>query len=802
MKLQSLNLVDLVFTRSGKEYLTPSQLVSEIQDELLTRGGRVNLTDLPDYLNVALSHIEIALPKVLVDPSIKIIRGELITDYYLSSLLEEIDDSVSASQTGIDSLADIATRYGLPVDIIRNAIQLHSGHLHATFDPEMMTLTSESALQRQRAQACGMLRGLTSPTMISEAAETHELPVAVTVSALHRMIDTGLLKGVLRGRGPRAIYTPAVYTNAVANTLSADFATNGFLSQGTLSRLHISDVKGFVQDHLSQGILLSECVVSRIWIETLSTSVSDAVASGSWIDAISAMPPGFPEKDIPSVISRIAEAVSKTYLGGESVSADGELDGTFSGGGEKPKGSRTKRRGRKKDEVPREEQPTERQRTGLLYGGRYFVAPIVQTTVTRVVEVEADKRAHERAQVISERMKTVKLTTEVVHSGPKGVDDVRDSSVSSKKGKGKGRRRAGVRDRENMATNTSNKSGNMRENLDLLAPVSVPTLTEMLEIIMAEEAFEEFAVQDYLESGADGGDMISEVVEQTFGETGLVELFHTKSAEAVVELERERATARMNSEKQLLSELSILEVYLRSARTLDQELSRLSFQYLLDTLSTDIVCRVLALVGENCGIGGFNAVEVMRFPDKHDRLERLRVMVSRLPPVFESRALELVRTVAVKVPNETTIEDVFNIYDAVTGSFDLPQRRPIDKKAERAVSENLKAQLAERLNTAIINKPSTDMDMNVRQSLLKASSVLTYAKLHSGAVVDFAAVDVEKFTIFFENLAEAENNLAISQSLGAVRVASLGGKKLEGTQEPMKWDVVLQNLSLLREIIG
>lgn len=802
MKLQSLNLVDLVFTRSGKEYLTPSQLVSEIQDELLTRGGRINLTDLPDYLNVAFSHIEIALPKILVDPSVKIIRGELITDYYLFSLLEEIDDSVSASQTGIDSLADIATRYGLPVDIIRNAIQSHTSHLNATFDPEMMTLTSESALQRQHAQACGMLLGLTSPTMISEAAETHELPITVTISTLHRMIDTGLLKGVLRGHGPRAIYTPAVYTNAVANTLSADFAANGFLSLGTLSRLHISDVKGFVQDHLSQGILLSECVVSRIWIETLSTSVSDAVASGSWIDAISAMPPGFPEEDIPSVISRIAEAVSGNYLDGESVSADGELGGTFSGGNENTKVSRTKRRGRKKGEVPKEEQTAQRQRTGLLYRGRYFVAPIVQTTVARVVEVEADKRAHERARVISERMETVKLTTEVVHGGLNGVNEVRGSSVSSKKGKGKGRRRAGVRDRENVVTNTSNQSGNMRENLDLLAPVSVPALTEMLEIIMGDEVCEEFAEQDYLESGADGGDMISGIVEQTFGETGFVELFHRKAAEAVVELERERVTARMNSEKQLLSELSILEVYLRSTRTLDQDLSRLSFQYLLDTLSTGIVCRVLEIVGENCGISGFNTMEVMRFPGKHDRLERLREMVSRLPPVFEPRALELVRTVAMKEPNEGTVEEVLNIYDAVTGSFDLPQRRPIDKKAERAVSENLRVQLAESLDAMIVNKPSMDMDVNVRQELLKASSLLTYAKLHSGAVVDFAAVDAEKFTIFFENLAEADNNLSISQSLSAVRVASLGGKKPEDTQEPMEWGMVLQKLSLLREMIG
>lgn len=39
MKLQSLNLIDLIFTRSGKEYLTPRQLVMEIEDEIVARGG-------------------------------------------------------------------------------------------------------------------------------------------------------------------------------------------------------------------------------------------------------------------------------------------------------------------------------------------------------------------------------------------------------------------------------------------------------------------------------------------------------------------------------------------------------------------------------------------------------------------------------------------------------------------------------------------------------------------------------------------------------------------------------------------
>lgn len=801
MKLQSLRLVDLIFTRSGKEYLTPSQLVLEIQDELLTRGGRLNITDLPDYLNVALSHIETALAEILADPSIKIIRGELVTEYYLSSLVDEIDDSLSASETGTDTLADIATRYNLPADIIRNTIQSRSDQLQCTFDAETMTLISESALQRQRAQAHGMLRGLTSPTTISEAAEAHGLPVAVVVSVLHNMMESGFLIGSLRGRGPRAVYTPTVYTSALANMLSADFTANGFLLQGALTRLHISDIEGFVRSHFPQGIPLSECVVSSIWVDTLSTSATDAIASEGWIDTISALPPGFPENDIPSVISLIAQAVSKNRSERENASGDSKDGETVSESSAKTKGTKTRRRGRRKDNTLGEEQTTEPQTQSVLYGGRYFVSPTVQTSISRVVEMEADKRAHERARVMAERMETVGLSTEIARSAVNGEDDARDPSVS-KKGKGKGRRRAGAKGRESLPSNACNEAGIVGEDSSTMVPVSVPTLIEMIELIMAEEVCERFARADYLESGADGEDMILEVLEQTFGETGFVELFHKKAAEAVVELERKRANAKMNSEKQLLSDISVLEIYLRSARALDEELSILSIQYLLDGLATALVCRVLETVARNCGIGGFSTEDTMQCSEKTERLEKLREITSRLPRVFQPRALELIRTVAVKNPSDSTVEEILNIYDALTGAFDLPERRPVDKKVERVISGNLRGQVAETLDAMVATESPAEADMNARQALIKASSVLVYAKLRYGAIVDFAAADAEKFSIYIEKLAEAENNIIMGESLGAVRIASLGGRKSEDSEGPVPWDTVVQKVTSLREIVG
>lgn len=801
MKLQSLKLVDLIFTRSGKEYLTPSQLVLEIRDEVLTRGGRVNLTDLPDSLNVTLSHIEAALPDVLADPSVRVIRGELITDYYLSSLLDEVNDSLAASETGTDTLADMATRYGLPVDVVRTTIESNSSQLHSTFDPDTMTLTSDSAFQRQRAQARGLLRGLTSPTTISEAAEMHGLPTGVVTSAVHDMMESGCLAGVLKGRGPRAVYTPAVYTDAVADTLSADFSTSGFLSRDTLTRLHISDVEGFVQNHLSQGILLSKCVVSGIWVATLSTSAADAIASESWIDVISTLPPGFPEEDTPRIVGLIAEAISKNHPERENVNTEDKSGDKLLEGTVRAKAARARRKGRRKDSALEEEEVNKQQSAGVAFGERYFVSPMIQSNVTRVVDAEADKRARERACMISERMETVGLTTEVVRGGPDD-NDTREPPVSHKKGKGKGRRRAGGKDRDNAQTHDSNEAGGTHDGVDKFAAVSVPTLTEMVEIAMADEVIAKFSDNDYSESGADGEDMIAKVIEQTYGETGLSDLFHKSAADAVVELERERVVAKLNSEKRLLGELSALEVYMRSTRLLDQELAALSIQYLLDNHSISVVCRVLEMVCKNCGIAGIDTEEVMKHVQRNERLEKLREMASRLPRALEPRAIELIRTVAPRDCDENSIEEVLNAYDGVTPIFDLPQRRPVDKKSERAMCANLREQMVESLNAAVSVKPPADMDVFARQTLLKVLSILTYAKLRSGVMMDFAAVDAEKFAVFIEGLAQTGNDEAIGDSLAAVRLAALGTRAPNADHGPSEWDVVLQKVGYLQETVA
>lgn len=90
-KLISLKLIDVVFTTSGKEYITPQHLQKEISDELIVAGGRIDLSTLASNLQVDISHVERAIPDIVRnDKDVKLVLDQLITESYMDQLAEEV----------------------------------------------------------------------------------------------------------------------------------------------------------------------------------------------------------------------------------------------------------------------------------------------------------------------------------------------------------------------------------------------------------------------------------------------------------------------------------------------------------------------------------------------------------------------------------------------------------------------------------------------------------------------------------------------------------------------------------------
>lgn len=799
MKLQSLKLVDLIFTRTGKEYLTAHQLILEIQDEILTRGGRANLTDLPDALNVSLSHIESALPKVTADPSIQVIRGELITDYYLSSLIDEINDTLAVSQSGLDTLANIAMRYSLPVDTIRTLLNSHIDRLHAIFDSELMTITSDSALLRQKAEACGLLRGIIFPTFLSDIAAAHNLPVGIVNKTVREMLDKGAIEGRLGGHGSRLTYTPVVYITVVSQTLSAEFTANGFLHLDTLARLHVYDVVGFANTYLSSSILLSESILSSALIEMLSTSAMEAINSGSWIDVISALPAGFPENDMTSVVSQITGRLIHESMDDIHDSLDDEKRVRKA---ESPgRKTRVKQKNRKKDIDKAGKYDIFKQET-LVFGSRYIVSPNLLANINRVVVAESEKRATDRAKKLAEHMELVGATTDSLQDGTLSKDGSLPT-VSIRKGKSKSRRKAKGKDKGKEETDRSRNSVVIG---DEVIPVLVPSPDDVIQLVVADEECGRLAERDYMDSGFDGNDMVLHVVTKAFSETKLQELFHQRAAEAIVELERERAALKANAERSLIEDLCKLEVYVRMGQTLDDILSKLSFQFLLDSLATKIVCQITEMVGRNCGVEVFDTAKITTL-EKRKQIDFVREVARQLPPALQTKVLDFTRLIALKDANDCDVEEVLNVYDLASGVLDLPERRSVDKKAERALLTNLRCQTMDALDDIVSSNLQFSASESPRKILLKLSTVLTYARLHGGALIEFDVDDASAFSKAIECEQLGGKNKIIAERLAGVRVALLGNNVNSEAIAPVatdgheEWGVALQRVLSLKELI-
>ncbi|PXF48566.1 E3 UFM1-protein ligase 1 [Gracilariopsis chorda] len=756
MKLQSLKLIELIFTRSGKEYLTPAHLIVEIEDELLARGGRVNIIDIPDALNVALNYVEDAMPHVIKeDQSVRLVRGELLTDYYLASLAEEVNDGLASSESGTDDVGAIATRYSLPVDLIREVIQKHEGTIiQSKYDAASGVIRSASSVARQEAAARGLLRAVTAPTSLADIASTWELPQTLIHQIATEMLELGHVAGSIEGRSSRAVFIPEVFVNATIAAVSSAYTSNGFVGFSQLRKFYVQDIPDFVQKNLSGGVVLEECVVSSVLLETITTSASEALQQGSWLDIRSALPIEFPESDVPEVVRR----VSAEGTGDSSVKTD-------------TKASRTKRKARTSKNVSTKKET-------VVYGERYIVSPQLTKLLSDAITEDSVKKAAERAKLIAEKCDVV-----VSHSATKQVEP--EGDISSKKSKSKGKRRGGGGKGDTVSKTL--KSGG--DDMNVRFPVAIPSQEEAIELVFSNPSCSSAFESDYLESFTDSEELLQVLVEALFGENGLRELYITRAAEAIVNLERERATAKLNAERELLASMERIEMYNKSAESLpEEEMVALSKANVVDQHCIDCLCRIMHSVARSTGVVFESLLRATKLSSKREKLETLRGVVDKLPPTLQSILRNFISTVSSK--DTGTIETFLNLYDANFIVLDLPERRPLDNKRERNVLAKSRAELISTLDT-------DDVSISPLRAL-QIGVVLSHAKVSGGSVVSIPEPMTFECSKAIEDQAKAgETGEALRRLRMVVEAATNGGEdsKVSGGEE------YLESLQSLRDTI-
>lgn len=703
MKLQSLNLIDLIFTRSGKEYLTHKQLVIEIEDELLARGGRTNVIDLPDALNVELFHIQSKIPEIIAasEESTRLVRGELLTDYYLASIAEEINDSITSSEHGLDEIGSIASRYALPVDVVRETVKLHLGSvISATLDAQNPDLIrSAASIARDRAAARGLVRAITSPTVLSEAAKERDLELTLVSSVVDDMLKNGELTGSVAGRGNRAIFVPAVYAKAAVHAASSAFGSNGFITKSKIERMYIPDLGAFVADNLSDAIVLNECIVGPSLIDTLATSAAEAVSGGAWLDIEAALPPDIPESDVGAVFDRLKQSIQPGDEGkGEETKTSGA----------KPSRSRRKAKAANTDA----NKANDTSGTQLFFGHRFVVSPALSKSVSKRLVDDAKAKSKERARLMSENMSTV--VTDTSH-------DAKEAAVpsdSSRKGKGKGRRRAGAKEKSTK----SNSAGSSASTNTNGPPIIVPSLEEAIQIVLSEEELCRAIENDFLGSSTAGDDMLSCLMEDIY--SNIQSQYISLAEEAVEALMRERMVAKMTREKELLTGLEQAELYYKATESFpEEELATASQCWVIDEICTNSLCRVVDAVTQGSGIFEASIVQAHSLSSKKEKMEVIRTVLPKLAPPLETKLRTFVSVVSDK--GSGAVPKFLELYDENTDLLDLPARRPLDSKRVKVAHTEARTRMKQALK---------DEDLTGSKSLVMATA-LVHASGAGGVVV-------------------------------------------------------------------
>lgn len=312
-KLIEFKLVDVIFTTDGKEYLTPQQLTKEVKDELYVHGGRINTVDLAKELNVDLSQINHCVADIIKGKEVQLVSGYLIAYYYLEKVAREVNEKLQLQ--GQISVGELTLQYDLPAELLQhNVLEKYLGKIIiGKQDPsEPRTFYTEEYITRTKAKIRGALMGLLKPTPIAVIVNHCNLTDRLFLS----LFDHINAPGVLTGRQAGALYVPSCYTKTQNEWVMSFFKQNNYLEYDALSRLGLSDPKGYIKKTLTNEDLtfLSSCVIGSQIKEQLETALEECIASKSYLDVVSLLPSVLTDIDIENVLDDLLKKTKSIML--------------------------------------------------------------------------------------------------------------------------------------------------------------------------------------------------------------------------------------------------------------------------------------------------------------------------------------------------------------------------------------------------------------------------------------------------------------------------------------------------------
>ncbi|XP_031222337.1 E3 UFM1-protein ligase 1 isoform X2 [Mastomys coucha] len=314
-KLISQKQLEVVHTLDGKDYITPAQISKEMKDELHVRGGRVNIVDLQQVINVDLTHIENRVSDIIKsEKHVQIVLGQLIDENYLDRLSEEVNDKLQES--GQVTVSELCKTYDLPGDFLTQALTQRLGRIingHLDLDNRGVIFT-EAFVARHKARIRGLFSAITRPTAVNSLVSKYGFQEQLLYSVLEELVSTGRLRGtVVGGRQDRAVFVPDIYSKTQSTWVDSFFRQNGYLEFDALSRLGIPDAVNYIKKRYknTQLLFLKATCVGQGLVDQVEASVEEAISSGTWVDILPLLPSSLSVEDAAMLLQQVMRPFGK-----------------------------------------------------------------------------------------------------------------------------------------------------------------------------------------------------------------------------------------------------------------------------------------------------------------------------------------------------------------------------------------------------------------------------------------------------------------------------------------------------------
>eukprot|EP01012_Entosiphon_sulcatum_P060851 TRINITY_DN8603_c0_g1_i3.p1 TRINITY_DN8603_c0_g1~~TRINITY_DN8603_c0_g1_i3.p1 ORF type:complete len:734 (-),score=115.51 TRINITY_DN8603_c0_g1_i3:13-2214(-) len=309
--LVALKELEVIFTEDGREYVTKKELRREILEEVNLRGGRMNITELPACLNVAMRWIEAEIPYILRENNtISLVNGELVTQEYEENVAEEIQQLLQ--HTGQCTTEELSQRFNLSTQRTTEILVKYIGSMIGGTLEEGLVYT-ESTKRRMKAILRGVCVGAARPTAISEIITQHKLHYSLAIATLDEMIQGKQLDGQLQRSGNKLSFVPGLFEKRREEAVHSFYRENGFLVYKFVQQqFDIPNPQQFlvqkyrVKDKDASGLALHTCFVStqRIaaslcpHLDVLASAQSDTAPSTLCLDVRAVLPMPLTDADL------------------------------------------------------------------------------------------------------------------------------------------------------------------------------------------------------------------------------------------------------------------------------------------------------------------------------------------------------------------------------------------------------------------------------------------------------------------------------------------------------------------------